>query len=121
MRAAKLQRRAARVGFDWPNINPVLDKIEEEIAEVRQALADGGDKKEMEHEIGDLIFACVNLARHAEIDPEVAVRSVNKRFEKRFRRVEELAVLEGGLQTKSLEEMDLFWDQAKEEEKKGIL
>ncbi len=117
MRAAKLQRRAARVGFDWPEMVQVLDKIEEEVGEVREALANGGKRDEMEHEIGDLMFACVNLARHANIDPEVALRSINRRFERRFRRVEGLAMAQGRtLPEMGLIEMDRLWEQAKEEE-----
>lgn len=117
MRAAKLQRRVMRVGFDWPDIMPVLDKIEEEIGELREALANGGKRDEMEHEIGDLMFACVNLARHADIDPEVALRSVNRRFESRFRRVETLATERGrALPEMTLAEMNELWEQAKVEE-----
>ncbi len=117
MRAAKLQRRAARVGFDWPEIVQVLDKIEEEVRELREALANGGKRDEMEHEIGDLMFACVNLARHANIDPEVALRSINRRFERRFRRVEGLAMAQGQtLPEMGLIEMDRLWEQAKAEE-----
>lgn len=117
MRAAKLQRRVARVGFEWPDIMPVLDKIEEEIGELREALANGGQRDEMEHEIGDLMFACVNLARHADIDPEVALRSVNRRFETRFRRVEEQAAEQGRtLPQLTLAEMNELWEQAKAEE-----
>lgn len=117
MRAAKLQRRAARVGFDWPEMVQVLDKIEEEVGEVREALANGGKRDEMEHEIGDLMFACVNLARHANIDPEVALRSINRRFERRFRRVEGLAMAQGRtLPEMGLIEMDRLWEQAKTEE-----
>lgn len=117
MRAAKLQRRVARVGFEWPDIMPVLDKIEEEIGEIREALANGGKRDEMEHEIGDLMFACVNLARHANIDPEVALRSINRRFERRFRRVEVLASERGRpLPEMSLIEMNELWEQAKVEE-----
>ncbi len=117
MRAAKLQRRVARVGFEWPDIMPVLDKIEEEIGELREALANGGKRDEMEHEIGDLMFACVNLARHADIDPEVALRSVNRRFETRFRRVEALAgERDRPLPQMTLAEMNELWEQAKVEE-----
>ncbi len=117
MRAMKLQRRAARLGFDWHDIEPVLEKIEEELAEVREVLAEGGDKGRLMHEVGDLIFACVNLARHAEVEPEVAMRGVNARFESRFRRVEELARQQNQrLDQMSLEEMDKLWDQAKAEE-----
>lgn len=116
-RAAKLQRRAARVGFDWPDIFPVLDKIEEEVAELRQALAEGGRHEEMEHELGDLMFACVNLARFSKVDTELALRGVNSRFESRFRRVEALALENGEVLTElSLEAMDVYWEQAKREE-----
>ena len=118
MRAMKLQRRAARQGFDWPDVAPVLDKIEEEFAEVREVLAEGADSEKLMHEVGDLLFACVNLARHTEIDPEIAMRGVNGRFESRFRRVEELARQQNqSLAQMSLEEMDKLWDQAKAEEK----
>ena len=117
MRAMKLQRRAARLGFDWPDITPVLDKIEEELAEVREVLDQGGDRDKLEHEVGDLIFACVNLGRHANIEPEVAMRGVNRRFEQRFRRVETLARAQNqSLAEMSLEEMDRLWNQAKAEE-----
>lgn len=117
MRAMKLQRRAARVGFDWPDIEPVLDKIEEELAEVREVVAHGADPDQMLHEVGDLIFACVNLGRHAGIEPEVAMRGVNRRFEQRFRRVEALAREQNQrLAEMSLQEMDRLWGQAKTEE-----
>ena len=117
MRAMKLQRRAARQGFDWSDIEPVLGKIEEELAEVREVLAEGADSEKLMHEVGDLIFACVNLARHADIDPEIAMRGVNGRFELRFRRVEELARQQNqSLAQMSLEELDKLWDQAKAEE-----
>lgn len=117
MRSMKLQRRAARVGFDWPTIEPVLDKIEEELAEVREVLAHGADQEKMLHEVGDLLFACVNLGRHTGVDPEMAMRGVNSRFESRFRRVESLADEQNQtLAEMSLEEMDKLWDQAKAEE-----
>lgn len=117
MRSVKLQRRAARLGFDWPSVEPVLEKIEEELAEVREVLVEGGDADKLTHEIGDLLFACTNLARHVEVDPEVAMRGINHRFESRFRRVEELATQQNQqLSEMSLEEMDKLWDQAKAEE-----
>ncbi len=117
MRSIKLQRRAARLGFDWPNVEAVLEKIEEELAEVREVLAEGGDAEKLTYEIGDLLFACTNLARHANVDPEVAMRGINHRFELRFRRVEELAAQQNQqLSEMSLEEMDKLWDQAKAEE-----
>ncbi len=116
-RAAKLQRRAARVGFDWPAIYPVLDKIEEEVAELREALAQGSHHEEMEHEVGDLMFACVNLARFASVDTELALRGVNRRFETRFRRVEALAHEHGEVLSElPLAQMDRYWEQAKREE-----
>lgn len=86
MRAEKLQKRATRIGFDWPDIEPVYEKVQEEIAEVRAARS----PDELEDEIGDLIFATVNLARHHGIDPEVALRRGNDKFEKRFRSLEQL-------------------------------
>ena len=116
-RAGKLQRRAARAGFDWDDMHQVLDKIDEEVGEIRQAMAEGADKAAMEHEIGDLIFACVNLARHNDIDADAAVRGVNQRFEWRFRRVEALAGAQNQvLADLSLKQMDDYWEQAKREE-----
>ncbi len=117
-RAGKLQRRAARLGFDWDDMYQVLDKIEEEVGEIRQAMDEGANKAEMEHEIGDLIFASINLARHNDIDAEAAVRGVNRRFEWRFRRVESLAREQNQvLADLSLKQMDVYWEQAKQEEK----
>lgn len=112
-RAAKLQRRAARVGFDWPDTQGVLDKIEEEIAELREALAQG-DLDNAREEIGDLLFAQVNLARHLEIDPEQAVRHTNAKFKRRFRHVES-RVVDSGQQWEqlSLDQLDHWWDEAK--------
>ena len=117
MRSMKLQRRAAKVGFDWQEINPVLDKIEEELAEVRYELEHGGDHKRLTHEIGDLIFACTNLARHAKINPEEAMRGINNRFEARFRRIEEMLAQQGRTpQDTNLDELDALWELAKKEE-----
>ncbi len=118
MRAAKLQARAARVGFDWPDIAPVLEKIGEEIDEVRAELGAGAAPERLGEEIGDLLFACVNLARHAEADPEAALRRANAKFEGRFRRVEELLAAKGRRpEDLTLDEMDALWDQAKAEER----
>jgi len=116
-RADKLQKRAAQVGFDWGDPLPVLDKIEEEIAELREAIA-SGDKLEMEHELGDLLFAQVNLARHLQINPETALRYTNKKFTNRFQYIED-RVRESGKQWQqfSLDELDCWWDEAKS---KGI-
>ena len=117
-RAAKLQARAARVGFDWPDSGPVIDKIAEEIAELRAEIADGAAPERMADEIGDLLFACVNLARHAGIDPETALRQGNAKFERRFRRIEQLLAKAGKSPSEStLDEMDGLWNRAKAEER----
>jgi MazG family protein len=89
-RALKLQKRASMVGFDWPNVTPVLEKILEEINEVEEVLADNLDAERLTDEIGDVLFACTNLARHCNIDPETALRAANRKFEQRFRHVEGL-------------------------------
>ncbi len=116
-RATKLQARAARVGFDWPDIAPVFDKIDEEIGEIRAALDEGGTAEELTDEIGDLMFACINLARHADVDVETALRGVNAKFERRFRRVEALLAADGRApEASTLAEMDALWDRAKAEE-----
>ncbi len=110
MRAEKLQRRAARVGFDWPDIGPVFDKVAEEIDEVRAELGDDGSDDGRDEEIGDLIFACVNLARHAGVDAEAALRRANDKFERRFRGVETALSDEGrSTDTASLDEMERYW------------
>jgi nucleoside triphosphate diphosphatase len=114
-RAEKIQKRAARVGFDWPEAAPILDKIEEEIGELRAELADGG-KAAIEDELGDLLFAVANLARHLEIDPETALRNATRKFERRFRRVEALLAENGRTPAEStLDEMEAQWRRAKAE------
>jgi nucleoside triphosphate diphosphatase len=115
-RAEKLQRRAARVGFDWPEAAPVFNKIEEEIAELREATAEGEPLRIVD-EIGDLLFAVVNLARHVAADPEQALRAACRKFERRFRRVETLLAAAGrSVEGASLEEMEAQWQKAKAEE-----
>ncbi len=117
-RAAKLQRRAARVGFDWPAVAPVFDKIAEEIAELNSAIAaeEGADR--IEDELGDLLFSVVNLARKLHQDPEQALRRACRKFERRFRRVETLLAADGKQPgSASLDEMETMWQQAKEEER----
>ena len=110
-RAVKLQKRAARVGFDWPDIGPVLDKIAEEAREVVEAPRD----KQFE-EFGDLMFVMANLARHLDIDPEAALRAANDKFTRRFRFIEAALAAQGRTCTDSdLAEMDALWDQAKEQ------
>ena len=116
-RAAKLQARAARVGFDWPITAAVIDKINEEVEELRVEFNDGADRARVTDEIGDLLFACVNLARHAGIDPESALRQGNDKFERRFRRIEAMLDETGRTPDQSsLEEMDRLWDAVKAEE-----
>jgi len=114
MRAEKLQRRAARVGFDWPDTAPVIDKVFEEIEEVRAELSDDGSADGRIEEIGDLIFSCVNLARHAGVDAEAALRQANDKFEHRFRGVEAALASEGkSTDTASLDEMERHWQHQK--------
>jgi nucleoside triphosphate diphosphatase len=119
-RALKLQQRAARVGFDWPSVDPVFDKLHEELDEVRAEFASGADPERLNDEIGDVLFVCVNLARHAKVDVSHALRHANAKFERRFRRMETLASECGEtLAGKSLAEQDALWDRAKLEEKRG--
>jgi ATP diphosphatase len=116
-RAGKLQKRAAHIGFDWPAAMPVLDKIAEELAELRAEMAAGGKRARLEDEVGDLLFACVNLARQLRIEPETALRAANAKFERRFRRLE--ALLGPGAAKRSIEELEAIWRQVKREEPKG--
>ena len=117
-RAVKLQRRAARVGFDWPELLPVLDKIEEEIVELKQEIRDGSPSDRVTDELGDLLFCCANLARKLGIDPETALRFGNAKFERRFRRMEELLNADG----KKIDDLpvdevlDVYWTRVKGEE-----
>lgn len=112
-RARKLQKRASQVGFDWAEIQPVLDKLKEEIVEFEEALA-LGDSENISSELGDILFATVNLARHSNIEPEVALRAANRRFEGRFKWIEATLHSTGKtLQDASIKEMDALWEQAK--------
>jgi nucleoside triphosphate diphosphatase len=114
-RAAKIQRRAARIGFDWPDEAGVFAKIEEEIAELRDEIGHDADKGALEDEMGDLLFAVTNLARKLEIDPETALRRATAKFERRFRRVEKLAT-ECATGT-DLHALEALWQEAKREER----
>ncbi len=117
-RAEKLQKRAARVGFDWPEPAQVLDKIAEETQEIRAALEEKLPRDSVAEEIGDLLFAVVNLARHLQIDSEGALRAANRKFERRFRRVEDILHAQGKEPAGStLDEMGAAWVQAKQEER----
>lgn len=114
-RAHKLQKRAAGVGFDWRELEPVFATLESEIAELREAVA-AGDQAAIGDELGDLFFSCVNLSRHLKQDAEQALRQANHKFENRFRRVEQLAEAAGlVMQEASEAELDRLWRQAKQE------
>ncbi len=117
-RAAKLQKRAARIGFDWPEAAQVLDKIVEETAEIKAEMVDGAGKERLADEVGDLLFAVTNLARHLELDPEQTLRGANAKFERRFRRVEALAAAEHGADTRpGLDALEALWQRVKQEER----
>ncbi|BCX18161.1 MAG: nucleoside triphosphate pyrophosphohydrolase [Geminicoccaceae bacterium] len=119
-RAEKLQRRAARIGFDWPEPAPILSKIEEELDEVRASLAAREPKEKLAEELGDLLFAVVNLARRLEVDAEEALRAANAKFERRFRAVEERARAAGSDPASlGLEALDRLWEEVKAGERDG--
>lgn len=117
-RAVKLQARAARVGFDWPSTAEVIDKLNEEMLELSEELAKGGEHDRIEDELGDLLFVYANLARHLKVDPEAALRRANAKFRRRFSRIEEKLAARGSTPEQStLEEMDVLWNEAKREER----
>jgi ATP diphosphatase len=129
-RAEKLQKRAARIGFDWPEAAPVIDKVEEEIAELKAEMGEHRKPERRDEEMGDLLFACANLARHLGVDPEGALRRANQKFERRFKRMEALAaagsrsgpIETGGGQVAmptSLEQLEALWQRVKAEEGKS--
>ena len=116
-RAVKLTKRAARVGFDWPSIDQVLDKLAEEIAELKVEIA-AGDKAKAREELGDLLFVCANLARKLDVEPEDALRATNAKFARRFGFIEAHLARDGRTPEQSdLAEMDRLWDAAKAAEK----
>ncbi|MBV7316729.1 nucleoside triphosphate pyrophosphohydrolase [Shewanella sp. NIFS-20-20] len=114
-RAQKIQQRVAVVGFDWPELAPVIDKIHEEIAEVlAEVNAQKVEQAKVQDEVGDLLFAVVNLARHLNIDPELALQGANTKFERRFRLVEQqVQQTERSIEQHSLDELEQYWQQAK--------
>lgn len=116
-RAAKLQKRAAQVGFDWPEALPVLDKVREELDEVLKAMSEN-DPQAIAEELGDLLFVVVNLARHLKVEPEAVLRAANGKFERRFRFIEQ-ALRDAGrpIENCSLDELDALWGEAKKQEK----
>lgn len=116
-RAIKLQKRAAQVGFDWPDALPVVDKVREELDEVLEAMSEN-DPQAISEEIGDLLFVVSNLARHLKVDPETALRAANAKFERRFRFIEQaLRQTSRAMQDCTLDELDALWGEAKTLEK----
>jgi nucleoside triphosphate diphosphatase len=119
LRAYQIQARASRVGFDWPEMEPVVEKVEEEIRELQEAIA-GEQQTEIEAELGDLLFALVNLARFIKVNPEEALRKATNRFIERFHYIEAQTARDGrALKDLTLAEMDALWEKAKAEETKG--
>lgn len=123
-RALKLQEKAARVGFDWPALTNVFDKLHEELNELQEAIdrADASPQRQahIEEEFGDLLFVLANVGRHLKLDPEKALRGANQKFIRRFRHIEEALASDGRTPTDStLTEMDALWDEAKALEKHG--
>ncbi len=116
-RAQKLQKRAAREGFDWPTVVPVLEKIEEEIAELKEAMQQA-DEAHIFEEMGDLLFSCVNLARHIDVDAEESLRGCNQKFERRFSYIERSLKRQGREFGRcTLDELEALWLEAKKKDK----
>jgi len=112
-RARQIQQHAALFGFDWPDIGPVFDKLEEELAELKQAFATG-DKDAISDELGDLMFVCVNLARHARVNAEMSLRQTNRKFQRRFAYVQQQMSAAGiEMDQRQLEQMERFWQESK--------
>ncbi|HRW28606.1 MAG: nucleoside triphosphate pyrophosphohydrolase [Alphaproteobacteria bacterium] len=118
-RAVKLQKRAARVGFDWPETSQVIDKLNEEMTELSEELVKNKqDKDKIEEEFGDMMFVYANLARHLKIDPEEALRRANHKFTKRFNKIEQyIENEEKNIDQYTLDELDRLWEKAKETER----
>jgi nucleoside triphosphate diphosphatase len=117
-RAVKLQKRAATVGFDWAEARDVFAKIKEEIGELENEVEAKANKSFLEDELGDVFFAVTNLARKLKIDPETALRSTNRKFERRFRKIEESLAAQGkNITAVSLDEMERLWNEIKAQEK----
>jgi ATP diphosphatase len=117
LKSIKLTKRAAVIGFDWPDINPVFAKMDEEIGELKEAMATG-DNALIKDELGDVLFVCTNLARHLKIDPQLALRHANMKFEKRFRAVEKLTQEKHPTETFfDLTLLDGLWTEVKKKEK----
>ncbi len=114
IQAEKIQSRAARHGFDWPEVAPVFSKVEEELAELREAVAEYDDQH-IQEEVGDLLFVVVNLARHLGVHPETALRESNRKFGRRFRYMEQRLEKSGQTMAETpLPDLDALWDEAKQ-------
>ena len=114
LRAEKLQKRAASVGFDWGQVNPVLDKVEEELNELKEEIDSGGEQQAIADEFGDLLFSCINLGRHLSLQAEACLRQSNQKFTDRFNYLEKkLAERQIALNEASLEQMEALWQEAK--------
>lgn len=115
-RAVKLQKRAARSGFDWEDVEPVFDKIQEELDELRHEIRENASHEHLEDEMGDILFAATNLSRHLGLDPEAALRSTNRKFERRFAYIEsQLEAQDRVLEECNLDELEKLWQEAKSE------
>ena len=113
LRAAKMSKKAARAGFDWERTEQVLEKVEEELAELKEAMREGNPGA-LEHELGDTLFALVNLARFLNLNPEVAMMAANDRFERRFREMEKIVSETGGsIEGSDMRTLDRLWEKAK--------
>jgi uncharacterized protein YabN with tetrapyrrole methylase and pyrophosphatase domain len=113
-RSVKLQKRAARVGFDWPEISQVFDKLDEELGELRQEIEQNGSSERLLDEMGDVMFVIANLARHLRIDPEQASRAGNQKFTNRFNDMEKQAEASGkDMGSLTLDELETMWQSAK--------
>lgn len=113
--ARKLQEQAASVGFDWSDVNSVVDKLQEELDELKREVNNRAGSEAIENELGDVLFSCVNIARHTGVDAESALRGTNQKFARRFSYIEEQLDKQGkAIDQTSLEEMDSLWEQAKQ-------
>ena len=117
LEARKLGSRAAKVGFDWPSVEGLFEKLAEETAELREELPGGAQNERVEEELGDLLFTAVNLARHLNIDPELALRKTNAKFRLRFRAMEQQAGGRAQMEAMPAEELEQLWNRAKTDEK----
>lgn len=117
-RAVKLQKRAARVGFDWPDVRPVFDKIREELGELQAEIDTKAEASRIAEEYGDLLFVIANLGRHLALDPETVLRAANRKFVRRFQGVEKILARDGKTPAEStLEEMDAIWNEIRAADK----